>query len=50
MVIISFHQGFRFLETNVVEARERGAVDVADRVIRHQEVLLPSHEHEIRFL
>lgn len=50
VVIISFHNCLRFLETNVVEARERSAINVADCVIGNQKMFLPSHKHEIGFL
>lgn len=50
MVIVALHFSFRFLEANVVEAGKRGAVDVLDGVIGHQEVLLPAHKHVIAVL
>lgn len=50
MIIISLHLSLRLLETNVVEARKRSAVNIADCVVGHQEVLLPTHEHKIGLL
>lgn len=47
MVVISFHERFRFLETDVVEASERSAVNIADRVIGHEEMFFPAHKHKV---
>ena len=48
MVIVALNRRLRLLETNVVEPGERGATDILDGVIRHQEVLLPPHKNVVR--
>lgn len=47
MVVIAFHDCFGLLKTNVIETSERGPVYVPYGVVRHEEVLLPAHEHVI---
>ena len=45
MIVVSLYTRGRLLKTDVVEARETRPVNVLDRVIRNQEMFLPSHEH-----
>lgn len=47
MIIEAFYRGGRLLEADIVESREGGTVDILDRMIRHQEVFLPPHEHKV---
>ena len=47
VIVISLYTRGRLLETDVVEARETCPVDVLDRVVGNQEMLLPSHEHVV---
>jgi len=50
VIIVSFYTGGGLLEADVVEACEAGTIDIFDGVVRHQEVLLPPHEHKVRLL
>ena len=50
MEVVAFDGGSGLLEADVVESGEGGAADVFDGVIRDEEVLLPTHEDEIRLI
>lgn len=47
MIIKAFYRGGRLLEADIIESREGGTVDILDRVVGHQEVFLPPHEHKV---
>lgn len=50
VIVVSLHECFWFLEADVVEAGKRGTVNIANRMIGHKEVLLPSHEYKVTLL
>lgn len=47
VVVVALHDRLGLLETDVVEAGERGPVDVPYRVVRYEKVLLPAHKHVV---
>ena len=47
VIVVSLYTRGRLLKTDVVEARETRPVDVLDRVVGNQEMLLPPHEHVV---
>lgn len=48
MIIKAFYRGGGFLEANIVKSCEGGTVDIFDRMIRYQEMLLPPHKYKVR--
>lgn len=48
VVVVSVYPGGGLLETDVVEPLETGPLDRCYLVVRNQEMLFPSHVHEIR--
>lgn len=47
MIIETLDRSGRFLEANVVESRERSAVDIFNGMIGDEEVLFPPHKNEV---
>ncbi|KYM86068.1 hypothetical protein ALC53_04261, partial [Atta colombica] len=47
MIIKAFYRGGGFLEANIVKSCKGGTIDIFDRMIRYQEVLLPPHKYKI---
>lgn len=47
MIIKAFYRGGGFLEANIVKSCEGGTIDIFDRMIRYQKVLLPPHKYKI---
>lgn len=45
MVVVAFNGGRLLLEAYVVEARKGRPIDVLDRVVGNEKVLLPPHEN-----
>lgn len=48
MIIKAFYRGGRFLEANIVKSCKGGTVDIFNRMIGYQEVLLPPHKYKVR--
>ena len=50
MEVYAAHTAHPLIKANIVEALERRAADALDSVVRHQKVLLPSHEQMLSLL
>lgn len=47
MIIKAFYRGGRFLEANIIKSCEGGTIDIFNRMIGYQEVLLPPHKYKV---